>query len=215
MSAAAKTSDRTSAHERVYRSLRQSIMLGEMAPAESLTLRGIATKFEVSMTPARESVRRLVAEGALTLSSSGRVTTPDLNAERIEELAAIRAMLEPELAARALRRVHPALIDRLRAINSTVDQMIAKQEPIGYIRSNLEFHRTIYLRAQAPAMLALVETIWLQLGPTMRKLYTAMRRTEQVGNHRAILAALKSADEEALRRAVAVDVAQGLQMLTP
>ena len=70
-------------------------------------------------------------------------------------------------------------------------------------------------KSNRAAMLALVETIWLQLGPTMRKLYTAMRRTEQVGNHRAILAALKSADEEALRRAVAVDVAQGLQMLTP
>ena len=42
------------------------------------------------MTPAREAVRRLVAEGALTLSASGRISTPNLSVERIEELAGAR-----------------------------------------------------------------------------------------------------------------------------
>ena len=54
------------------------------------------------MTPAREAGRRLVAEGALTLSSSGRVSTPELSNERIEELAALRALIEPELASPCL-----------------------------------------------------------------------------------------------------------------
>ena len=53
------------AHERVYRALRTRIMHGEMAPGAALTLRGIGKDFDVSMTPAREAVRRLVAEGAL------------------------------------------------------------------------------------------------------------------------------------------------------
>jgi len=64
------------------------------------------------MTPAREAVRRLAAEGALTLSNSGRISAPLLANERIEELAALRALIEPELASRALPRAHPALIDR-------------------------------------------------------------------------------------------------------
>ena len=51
----------------------------------------------VSMTPAREAVRRLVGEGALTLSASGRVSTPELTNERIEELAALRSLIETEL----------------------------------------------------------------------------------------------------------------------
>ena len=58
-----------------------------------------------------------MAEGALTLSSSGRISTPELTPERIEELASIRALLEPEMAARALPRAHFALIERLAAIN--------------------------------------------------------------------------------------------------
>jgi DNA-binding GntR family transcriptional regulator len=201
------------AHDRVYRSLRAQIMHGEIAPGSALTLRGIAGVHGVSMTPAREAVRRLAAEGALQMSSSGRISTPAPGTERIEELAALRALLEPELASRALPRAHFALIDRLEAINNGVGQMAARQDASGYIRMNLEFHRTLYLRAQAPAILALTETVWLQLGPTMRALYARLRRADPPQYHRAILAALKAGDEPGLRLAVRTDVTQGLRML--
>jgi DNA-binding GntR family transcriptional regulator len=184
------------AHDRVYRALRSRIMHGEIDPGQALTLRGIGKEFGVSMTPAREAGRRLVAEGALFLSSSGRVSTPELSNERIEELATLRALLEPELAARALPRAH-----------------FARQDAPGYIRLNLEFHRTLYLRAQAPAMLAMAETVWLQLGPTMSKLYGRLRRTEPPRNHKLILAALKAGDEASLKLAVRADATQGLRML--
>ena len=203
----------TAAHERVYRALRTRIMHGEIAPGEALTLRGIGKSYDVSMTPAREAVRRLVAEGALFLSSSGRVSTPALSNDRIEELATLRALLEPELASRALPRAHFALIDRLEAINQGVNQVIARHDATGYIRMNLEFHRTLYLRAQAPAMLAMTETVWLQLGPTMRALYGRLNRTEPPYHHKLILAALKAGDEPGLRLAVRTDATQGLRML--
>ncbi len=202
-----------SAHDRVYRALRARIMYGQVAPGKSLTLRGIGREFGVSMTPARETVRRLAAEGALVLSSSGRITTPELTNERIEELAALRALLEVELASRALPRAHIALIERLQMINQSVAEMVSKRDAVGYIRANLEFHRTLYLRAQAPAMLAMAETVWLQLGPTMRALYGRLRRTEPPLNHKLIIGALKAGDEPGLRLAVRSDVTQGLRLL--
>ncbi|QDL90900.1 GntR family transcriptional regulator [Paroceanicella profunda] len=201
------------AHERVYRVLRNRIMWGEMAPGQPLTLRGVAEELGVSMTPSREAVRRLAAEGALSLSSSGRISTPELSNDRLEELASIRALLEPELASRALPRAHMALIDRLDTINHTIDQMIVKNDATGYVRSNLEFHRTLYLRAQAPAMLALTESVWLQVGPTMRRLYAQRQRSDASANHLKILAALRAGDDPGLRLAVRADVTRGLRML--
>ena len=201
------------AHDRVYRTLRTRIMYGDIAPGQAMTLRGIGEEFEVSMTPAREAVRRLVAEGALSMTSSGRVATPELKAERIEELAALRALIEVELASRALPRAHMALIERLQMINGSIAEQIARQDAVGYIRTNLEFHRTLYLRAQAPAMLAMAEQVWLQLGPTMRLLYGRLRRKELPHFHRVIVAALKAGDEPGLRLAVRSDVTQGLKML--
>jgi DNA-binding GntR family transcriptional regulator len=203
-----------SAHDRVYRTLRTAIMYGEINPGQAMTLRGIGEEFEVSMTPAREAIRRLVAEGALSMSSSGRVSTPELSNERIEELAALRALIEVELASRALPRAHMALIERLQTINGTIAEHIARQDAVAYIRTNLEFHRTLYLRAQAPAMLAMAEQVWLQLGPTMRALYGRLRRKDPPHFHRLIIAALKAGDEPGLRLAVRSDVTQGLKMLT-
>jgi DNA-binding GntR family transcriptional regulator len=202
------------AHDRVYRALRSRIMYGDIAPGQALTLRGIGREFGVSMTPARESVRRLVAERALILSPSGRVSTPELSNERIEELAVLRSLLEVELASRALPRAHIALIERLQMINTSVADAVQNRDGVSYIRTNLEFHRTLYLRAQAPAILAMAETVWLQLGPTMRALYGRLRRTEAPHFHRLIIAALKAGDEPGLRLAVRSDVTQGLRLLT-
>ena len=201
------------AHEYVYRGLRTKIMHGEVLPATSMTLRGIGQDYSVSMTPAREAVRRLIAEGALMLSPSGRVSTAELNHDRIEELAVMRSLIEVELASRALPRAHIALIDRLKTMNASVSQAITTHDPVAYIRTNLEFHRMLYLRAQAPAMLAIAETVWLQLGPTMRSLYDKLNRKEPPHSHTAIIAALTAGDEPGLRLAVRSDITYGLRHL--
>ncbi len=200
-------------HETIYRNLRTEILVGSMNPGQALTLRGLAKGYNVSVMPVRESVRRLAAEGALSISPSGRIFIPELTNERIEELASLRALLEPELASKALPRVHNALIDRLVLINSTIDQMIVKKDANGYVRSNLEFHRTLYLRAQAPSTLALVETIWLQFVPTMRALYKKIPRSQGPSSHRKILSTLRVGDEPGLRLAVRADVTNALRML--
>ena len=201
------------AHDRVYKGLRERIMLGAISPGAVLTIRGIGEEFNLSMTPAREAVRRLSAEGALKISSSGRISTPELSNERIEELAALRSLIEVELSSRALPRAHMALIDRLQAINSRIPRIIGDQNAVEYIRVNLEFHRTLYLRAQAPAMLAMAESVWLQLGPTMGMLYKRFKKIEAPHYHTSIISALKSGDEPSLCLAVRSDVTQGLRML--
>ena len=86
-------------------------------------------------------------------------------------------------------RAYAALTDRMEAINDVIDEMIVKGDASGYVRTNLEFHRTLYLRAQAPAMLGLIETVWLQAGPTMRTLYERLQRRQASDNHRKIIAA--------------------------
>ena len=61
------------AHDRVYRQLRTRIMHGDIPPGQALTLRGVARDYEVSMTPVREAVRRLVAEGAPAAPCRARI----------------------------------------------------------------------------------------------------------------------------------------------
>jgi DNA-binding GntR family transcriptional regulator len=201
------------AHDQLYRTLRMRIMYGEMSPGQAITLRGVAAEFGLSVTPVREALKRLAAEGALSISVTGRFQTPKLSNDRIEELASLRALIEVELATRALPRAHMALVERLQTINNAISVAVAKADAVTYIRTNLEFHRTLYLRAQAPAMLATVETVWLQMGPTMRARYGRLQRKDPPVNHRLNLVALKAGDEPGLRVALRADVTQGLRML--
>ena len=55
------------AHDQLFRTLRMRIMYGEMSPGQAITLRGVASEFGVSVTPVREALKRLAAEGALSI----------------------------------------------------------------------------------------------------------------------------------------------------
>ena len=156
------------AHETVYRSLRSKIMYGEIDPGRMFSIRSLAADFSVSMTPIREATRRLVAEGALTMSTSGRISAPLITPTREKELLAIRHLIEPELALKAVPRVHSALIERLSFMSKVIGEMIAARDCVGFIKANFEFHKSLYLRAQAPTMLAILETIWLRCNPTFK-----------------------------------------------
>ena len=200
-------------HEQVYRAMRARLINGDVEPGQALTLRGLAAEHDVSLTPARVAVKRLASEGALNLNASGRITVPTLSNERIEELAALRALLEPDLASRAMPRARAALIERMTQINEQLREALIAGDAVSYVRHNLEFHRTLYLRAQAPVMLSLVETVWLQSGPSMRALYSPERVDEVSTSHSKILSYLRAGDEPGVRVALRADVTAGLRRL--
>lgn len=207
-----KTAD-LPAHERVYRVLRARILSGEMAPGDSVTLRGLAEELGVSMTPAREAISRLVAERALDMTASGRVTIPAPGMRRLEELFRARELLEPELAVRALPHVEQSTISDLRAINEAIDGYLAGGDAVGYVQANNAFHTALYALADAPALMALVESVWLQTAPVMRRIYGRLGTAALTDYHEATLSALVSRNSAALADAIRADVNQGAALL--
>ncbi|HAL77244.1 MAG TPA: GntR family transcriptional regulator, partial [Rhodobacteraceae bacterium] len=59
-------------HEIVYQDLRALILLGELIPGEAVTIQGLATRLSAGLTPVREAIRRLTAEGALSFNDNRR-----------------------------------------------------------------------------------------------------------------------------------------------
>ena len=200
-------------HEEIYRTIRLRIMLGQTEPGKIFSIRSLAKEFSVSMTPIREATRRLVAERALMMSSSGRISVPRIDAKRAKELVSVRLLLEPELAARAIPRSHSALIERLTDISRTIEEMLDKKNPEGYMKANLDFDRTIYLRAQAPLMFALLETIWLQSGPSMNAALKKKHISVKLFVHSTILSALRSKNQAELAKSIRNKINTNLEVL--
>ena len=70
--------DQSKLRESAYSSLRDAFLRGEFAPGDVVSLRNLADMLGTSMTPVREAVRRLVAEGALMDTPSRTLVVPPL-----------------------------------------------------------------------------------------------------------------------------------------
>lgn len=201
------------AHESVYRGLRNRILFGGFLPGSALTLRGLAEDMGVSPMPVREAVRRLIAERALQMQDNRRVLIPPMTETTFEQIIFCRKALEPELAARAMDRIGPAEIKALAAHDKAVDRAMAIGDVQGYMESNYHFHFAIYQHARADTLLALVESIWLQFGPFMRMAYGRWGTSSLEDQHQAALAAIERRDRKALKAALAADIGQGMNFI--
>ena len=76
----------------------------------------------------------------------------------------------------------------------------------GYPWYNMEFHRTLYLRAQSPIMLSMLETVWLQLSPTIRFGLSENWNLLDKNEHDSILEALKKNHSENLSALIDKDI---------
>ena len=82
-------------YELAYRTLRRAILTGLFEPGEKITIRNLANTLGLSTMPAREALRRLVAEKGLELPHNRRsVRVPILSVARMNELWRVRLALE-------------------------------------------------------------------------------------------------------------------------
>ena len=197
----------------VYADLRQRLVTGRMCPGYELSTRSLAAELGVSQTPVRDALSRLAAEGAVSIRSKRRVRVPPMTQERFEDLLHCRLLLEPDAAANALPFLDDALVARLREADAALDRAIAGGDADAYMRANHEFHFTLY-RAQGRATLTqLIETLWLQFGPFMRVAYGRVSNTNLNDYHQAAIRAVVDRDREALRTAIADDIADGMGLI--
>ena len=202
------------AHELAYRDLKQRILYGEFKPGRPVTLQGIADELGVSLTPIRESVRRLIAERALQFHGNRRISVPQMTHGRLEEIYTVRSKLEPELAWRATKHVTNADIDRLEAIDAELDQAIADGDVGAYLKHNFRFHRALYSRADSEVLLPIVESLWLQFGPSLRVVCGRYGTSGLSDQHKETIKALRAKNAGSVQKAILQDIAQGSTFVT-
>ncbi|MCE0505587.1 GntR family transcriptional regulator [Roseivivax sp. GX 12232] len=200
-------------HEQVYRQLRDMILFGELAPGQAVTIQGLTEVLDAGMTPVREALRRLTAEGALDFRGNRRIAVPELDAEALEELTVARRALEPELARRATARIDAAGITRLREIDAALDAAIARGDVGGYLTGNHHFHATLNGFAGAAILTGLVDGLWLRFGPSLRVVCGRFGTEGLPDRHKELIAALEAGAPEAAARAMDEDVLQGMEQI--
>lgn len=198
------------AQEYAYLRLRNAIITGALAPGTALTVRGLATALETSQTPIREAIRRLSSENAIEVLGNRRLRIPEMTPGRFEELVRLRILLECHATKRALPYVSAMAVMGLEVVDERMDQALARHDHDALTILNHEFHRALYTLNPDQAVMPLIESIWLQLGPFQRQAIRNVKTYYEIDHHKQILTALHDRDQAALVSAVENDIRDGI-----
>ena len=197
-------------HQAIYRRIRNMILFGSLVPGQAVTIQGLADMLGAGMTPAREAIRRLTAEGALEAGGNRRVRVPEITRGKLEEISFVRLTVEPRLVELAARRMTDDCLDDLAALDAGVDAAIETGNIEHYLENNYRFHFRLYEQSDAEILTKIAASLWLQVGPSLRIVCGRFGTTNLPDKHTETLAALREGNAERARAAIADDIRQGL-----
>ncbi len=200
-------------HEVTYARLRDMILFGVLEPGQPVTIQGLTAGLEAGMTPVREAIRRLAAEGALLPQGNRRVAVPRLTTADLEQVAFARLTIEPHLAHLAMPAMTAALIARLEAIDAAVDAAIRGDDIHGYLQNNHAFHFALYEAAGPGVLLDMARSLWLRFGPSLRVVSVQSGAMTLPDAHKEALAMMRTGNAAGLAEAMRHDIAQGVDMV--
>jgi len=141
--------------------LREEIMAGTCAPGMRLQQAELAVRFQTSITPVREALKRLEAEGMLTGRAHHGVTVASPKVEQITSIFAIRHQVEPLAAQRAAVRLTRRDFERARQVNTRLAAANSTDGAEVAARSlNREFHFIFYGGCELPTLTLEIERLW-------------------------------------------------------
>jgi DNA-binding GntR family transcriptional regulator len=198
---------RATLNDEVYRELRRAIMAGSVQPGQAMTIRSLAASFGVSLMPVREALGRLVAEHVLELRPNRSVAVPVLHRARFREITRIRVALEGLAAEEGTAQIADGEIRRMTELNARMEDIAVAPTPEA-LEDNRRFHFALYRAAGMPTLMALIESLWLQIGPLlsfhMREL--ALVPQPVLVHHRRALDGLARRDGDVVRAAIIADI---------
>ncbi|WP_200840938.1 GntR family transcriptional regulator [Geminicoccus flavidas] len=204
---------RDSMQERVYRQLVQMILDGELEPGRTMTIGGIAEAFQVSAMPVREALHRLSAAKALTVVSGRSVGIPPLTIARLTDLCRVRVEVEGIAAEWAAANVDAATLGRLDGLIQRMSAAAGTADHRDFLPLNRGFHFTVYEAAGSESLLALIESLWLQIGPYLNLLRGSGNWRTANRQHQAMRDALARRDGKAARAALRADIEEAAALL--
>lgn len=195
-----------SAEEEAYQHLLHGIRLGTLRPGERLLTEDIAQSIGMSRMPVREALRRLAAEGLITVRPNRGAVVRGLSVKEVDEVFEMRAVLEGLAAGRAARHAKEADV---RGLERLLDRMAECESDMGeWVTLHRQFHETICRIGDSPRLASQISSLHSIVEPLMRVwLENALQPATARTSHADIVAALRANDSKAaeaiMRRHVA------------
>ncbi|MCJ2129273.1 GntR family transcriptional regulator [Methylobacterium sp. E-045] len=192
--------------DRAYEVLRLRIVGGHYAPGFHLREEPLAREFEISRTPIRAALRRLVEDGLASADAGQGIHVAEWGDSDVEETFRLRIMLEAHATELAVARGGDELVERLEACNRDMSAAISRggDAAVPTIQAiNRDFHRTLLAFAGSPRLRMILEPM-IDMPVVIRSfyLYTPDELLQSLHHHEDLVIAARLRDAELGKRAM-------------
>src|SRR6201996_9093290 len=167
MTTALKRIEREPLWDLAHAQLRDALLAGRFEPGTVLTLRSLAESFGCSITPVRDAVTPLVAQGALQQGARNSATVPNLARRELQDLTVVRCALEGRAAREAASNRDGVAQRKLQERLGTMQSLISARKLASYLEHHRKFHFGIYAMSGIPLLVETIENMWLRCGPVL------------------------------------------------
>lgn len=189
--------------DQAYGELRHRILTGSMPPGFEMSELELADQLSMSKTPVREALGRLAVEGLVEAFPRRGYRVSSVTLKDMNDLFAIRAMLEGTAAALAAVNLSDAELDRLENLADTSYVRGENASVQIFVKANEDFHSAIARGSHNPRLYNLVVSHLEECG---RFFYMGAQirdvNPETTDDHHRIVAILRERDPEKARTAM-------------
>jgi DNA-binding GntR family transcriptional regulator len=188
--------------DKIYKELRRAIIMGYNKPGSRLNVKGIAKRYNTSVTPIRDALQMLSHEGLVTIRPRSGYYVTALTLKQLRDLLDMRRILETAAIEKAVLRITPEQLEELRNIHAGY----TGEDDASYERYTLENRKFHYLIAVASGNLVLADEVKRLHDRLARFMVVQKIGERQIRMHNRIIEALEERDIEKARRAIADEV---------
>jgi len=198
----AKVNHHATLADQAYRAIRDALLALELKPGDAIVEDDLAAQIGISKTPVRQALARLEQEGLVVRIPYKATYVADLDPGDAADILELRAVLEGLAAGSVAAEVDDATLDEAEAILDAYDKAVADGDLELAGRLGESFHKLVSGAAANRHIASMLDTLDLQL-QRLRAMsgYHHDRAVTSGQEHRAILAAMRARDGEAVERA--------------
>ena len=198
--------------EDVARVVRKRIFAGTYAAGSYVRLDQLAADLGISVTPVREALFELKAEGLLSQQPHRGFMVLPVTGRDLTDVSNVQAYIGGELAARAAASISDDQLGDLQQIQSDLEDAYAADDDERAVKLNHAFHRAINVAADSPKLAQLMSQITRYAPESVFPTITGWPEKSNK-HHRRLLAALEKRDEDLARTAMSEHLAAGAKPL--
>jgi DNA-binding GntR family transcriptional regulator len=192
---------RTNLREEAVAVLRAAILGGELAPGSIHSAVSLANRLGVSPTPVREAMLALVVSGLVEVLPNRGFRVTEIDDRDLDEICALRLMLEVPALALVIARASDASLDGLGSPLAELEAAAANSDVPAFLVADRAFHLGLLALAGNRRLVRIVAGLRDQtriIG--LQSLAGAQTLEATAAEHRPILEAIQARDVAAAQR---------------